>query len=106
MLTIGLIREGKIPSDNRVALTPAQCNWIHKNIPGIKIIAQQSQTRCFTDKEYSLQGIEVTEDLSACDVILGIKEVPIPMLIPGKHYFFFLILKNYRPIINHFFRQL
>ncbi len=89
MLTIGLIREGKVPADNRVALTPSQCNWIHKNISGIKIIAQNSQTRCFTDKEYQLQGIEVKEDLADCDVLLGIKEVPLDMLIPGKHYFFF-----------------
>ena len=33
MLKIGLIREGKIPADNRVALTPSQCKWIQKNMP-------------------------------------------------------------------------
>ncbi len=89
MLTIGLIREGKIPADNRVALTPSQCTWIHKNLSGIKIIAQSSLTRCYTDKEYQLKGIEVKEDISNCDVLLGIKEVPLHMLVPGKHYFFF-----------------
>ncbi len=36
MLKIGLIREGKIPADNRVALTPAQCKWLHKNFANIK----------------------------------------------------------------------
>src|SRR5690606_11738470 len=34
-------------------------------------------------------GIEVTEDVSDCDVLLGVKEVPVEALIPGKKYFFF-----------------
>ena len=42
MLTIGLIREGKTPADNRVALTPAQCKWLHKNFDSIRVIAQHS----------------------------------------------------------------
>ena len=29
MIKIGLIREGKIPADNRVALIPSQCKWRH-----------------------------------------------------------------------------
>lgn len=89
MIIIGLIREGKIPADNRVALTPAQCKWIQKNGPGIKILAQTSQNRCFSDKEYTMAGVEVTEDMSSCDILLGIKEVPISQLISGKTYLFF-----------------
>ncbi len=89
MLTIGLIREGKIPADNRVALTPAQCKWLHKNFPGIRVMAQHSGTRCFTDKEYQAAGVEVKEDISEADVLMGIKEVPVNQLIPGKTYLFF-----------------
>jgi saccharopine dehydrogenase (NAD+, L-lysine-forming) len=89
MLTIGLIREGKIPADNRVALTPAQCKWLHKNITAIRIVAQYSDKRCFTDKEYEMAGVEVVEDISNCDVLMGIKEVPVEQLIPGKTYLFF-----------------
>jgi hypothetical protein len=89
MLQIGLIREGKIPADNRVALTPAQCKWLHKNYPAIKVVAQHSNTRCFTDQEYARAGVEVREDVSDADVFLGIKEVPIDMLIPDKMYLFF-----------------
>jgi alanine dehydrogenase len=88
MLKIGLIREGKIPTDNRVALTPAQCKWVQEN-KNISILIQHSATRCYSDNEYIKAGIEVKEDLSKCDVLLGIKEVPIDMLIPGKVYFFF-----------------
>jgi len=89
MIRIGLIREGKIPSDNRVALTPAQCKWIHKNSDSVQIIAQHSDTRCFSDKEYKSAGVEVKEHISDCDIMLGIKEVPVDMLVPDKTYLFF-----------------
>lgn len=89
MLTIGLIREGKIPADNRVALTPAQCKWLHKSSSNLKIVVQSSPHRCFTDKEYRSAGVEIAEDMQQCDVLFGIKEVPIDQLIPDKTYLFF-----------------
>lgn len=88
MLKIGLIKEGKIPADNRVALTPQQCKWIGENM-NIKITVQHSDTRCYKDREYIEAGIKVKEDVSDCDVLLGIKEVPVAMLVPEKTYFFF-----------------
>jgi len=97
MITIGLIREGKIPPDNRVALTPAQCKWIHKESPDIRIIAQTSPVRCFSDNEYSRAGVNVQEDMSACDILLGIKEVPVEMLIAGKTYLFFSHTRKEQP---------
>jgi alanine dehydrogenase len=97
MLKIGLIREGKTPSDNRVALTPAQCKWIHKNNKDTRIIVQHSDTRCFSDKEYFMAGVEVKEDLSDCAILLGIKEVPVDMLIGGKTYLFFSHTKKLQP---------
>jgi saccharopine dehydrogenase (NAD+, L-lysine forming) len=89
MLTIALIREGKIPADNRVALTPAQCKWLHKNFNDIRVVAQHSDSRCFSDKEYEIAGVEVREDVAGCDVMMGIKEVPVDQLIAGKTYLFF-----------------
>ena len=88
MLKIGLIREGKIPPDNRVALTPAQCKWLKEN-KSISIVVQNSPNRCYSNDEYVKAGIEVKEDVSECDILFGIKEVPIDMLIPNKKYFFF-----------------
>ncbi len=88
MLKIGLIKEGKTPVDNRVALTPIQCKWVLEN-KNISIIVQNSATRCFSDAEYQKAGIEVKEDVSECDILFGIKEVPVDMLIPAKTYFFF-----------------
>jgi hypothetical protein len=97
MTRIGLIKEGKIPADNRVALTPAQCKWIHKNSDQVKIIVQSSDTRCFPDREYQSAGVEVKDDVSDCDILLGIKEVPIAQLIPGKTYLFFSHTKKKQP---------
>lgn len=97
MIKIGLIREGKTPSDNRVALTPAQCKWIHKNSTNVTIIAQQSTSRCFSNREYEMAGVTVQEDMSECDILLGIKEVPINMLLPGKTYLFFSHTKKQQP---------
>ncbi len=88
MIKIGLIREGKIPPDNRVALTPPQCKWVQQNF-NIEIRVQHSDTRCFKDREYADAGIVIAEDLSECDILFGIKEVPVDMLIPGKTYLFF-----------------
>lgn len=97
MTRIGLIKEGKNPADNRVALTPAQCKWIHKNAAHVKVIAQSSVNRCFSDKEYSTAGVEIKDDLNDCDILLGIKEVPIDELIPSKTYLFFSHTKKKQP---------
>ena len=96
MLKIGLIREGKIPPDNRVALTPKQCKWVQENLP-VSISVQHCDIRCFKDKEYIEAGIEVKDDVSDCDVLLGIKEVPVGMLVPEKTYFFFSHTKKLQP---------
>lgn len=96
MLVIGLIREGKIPADNRVALTPAQCRWILKNTD-YKIFVQPSPTRSFDDREYERSGAVLQQDLSNCDLLLGIKEVPVDMLIAGKTYMFFSHTKKMQP---------
>ena len=96
MLQIGLIREGKVPADNRVALTPVQCKWLQRNMP-VYIKVQHSETRCFKDREYTNAGIEVQDDVKDCDVLLGIKEVPVDMLIPEKTYLFFSHTKKMQP---------
>lgn len=89
MLKIGIIKEGKIPSDNRVALTPVQCKWLQEQYPGCKVLVQHSENRCFSDREYRLTGISVVDSLDDCDILLGIKEVPPQQILPGKKYLFF-----------------
>ncbi len=87
--TIGLIREGKSPPDKRVPLTPAQCRELLDTYPSVTLLVQSSPIRIYTDDEYRKAGIPVTEEMSECDILLGVKEVPIDHLIPGKTYLFF-----------------
>ncbi len=89
MLRIGLIREHKKNPDRRVAFTPKQCAYINSTDAGIHIIVESSPDRCFSDAAYREEGIEVATNMADCDVLMGIKEVPADMLMPGKTYFFF-----------------
>lgn len=88
-MKIGIIREGKTPPDKRVALTPNQCKRIVEGHPGTEIFVQPSPIRAIKDSEYEAEGLEMREDLSNCDLLIGVKEVPLEMLIPGKRYMFF-----------------
>jgi alanine dehydrogenase len=88
MKKIGILREEKQPVDNRAPLTPDDCRKIISTY-NYKIYVQHSQERCFTDAEYKEAGAEIQENLFECDIILGVKEVPIHYLIPGKRYMFF-----------------
>lgn len=86
-MKLAIIREGKIPSDSRVLLSPLQCQSLIKK--GHDIIVQSSTVRCFSDQSYIDLEVPVVEDVSMADVLLGVKEVPIDQLIPNKTYFFF-----------------
>lgn len=88
-MKLGIVREGKVPPDKRVPLTPDQCIEVMKNFPQVEVVVQPSPIRCFTDEEFAGKGITIQEDLSDCDILLGVKEVQIDDLIPGKIYFFF-----------------
>ncbi|HXB93288.1 MAG TPA: NAD(P)-dependent oxidoreductase, partial [Puia sp.] len=106
MIKIGLLREGKVPVDNRVALTPAQCKWIHRGAADVRILVQSSPDRCYSDKEYRAAGVEVTEDISGCDILLGIKEVPEKDLVAGKTYLFFSHTRKQQSYNQSMFRAI
>lgn len=88
-MKIGLLREWKEPVDKRVALTPDQCVQFTNKFPEIELVVEKSPDRTFSDQAYKKLGIAVLSDVSDCDILFGIKEVPIEKLIPKKTYFFF-----------------
>ena len=88
-MKIGLVKERKNPPDRRVVLSPKKCKILLERYPQLSIKVESSNIRVFSDDDYRAQGIEVVNDLSDCDVLLGVKEVPIADLIPAKKYFFF-----------------
>lgn len=87
--TLAIIREEKIPPDTRTPLSPAQARLVVERFPGTKVICQSSEYRCFHDDEYKAHGIPVVDDLSAADILLGVKEVSPERFIPGKTYLIF-----------------
>ncbi|MEN9526037.1 MAG: hypothetical protein RL447_808 [Bacteroidota bacterium] len=106
MIRIGLIQEGKVPADNRVALTPAQCKWLRRHRSDLEILVEPSETRCYSDREYAAAGATLTADLTSCDIILGIKEVPIQKLIPEKKFLFFSHTKKAQAYNQELFRAM
>jgi alanine dehydrogenase len=88
-MKIGIVRESKIPVDWRVPLHPQQCVEVMKQFPAVQFFVQPSDTRCFRNQEYVNVGIPLKEDLSDCDLLLGIKEIAEHILLPEKRYMFF-----------------
>jgi len=88
-MKIGVVREGKTPPDQRVPLTPAQCAELKRSYPDVELVVESSEVRRITDDEYRAEGIDVVKNLSGCDVLLGVKEVPLNELIPDTTYLFF-----------------
>lgn len=88
MLKIGILREEKVPHDRRVAFTPEQCKHIESTF-NVKIIVQPSDWRVIKDSQYTAAGITLQDNLTDCDILIGIKEVPAENLIPEKKYLFF-----------------
>ena len=88
-MKIGVIRETKNPPDKRVPLSPEKCAKLKQNFPEIELVVQSSNIRAFKDEEYSELGVNIVQDVSDCDVLLGVKEVEKEELLPNKTYFFF-----------------
>lgn len=88
-IKIGILKEEKTPPDKRVPLTPLVCAELVKQYSNVEIYVQPSTIRCYSDDEYKAFGIPIKEDLTDCDVLMGVKEVPVDKLIPNKTYFFF-----------------
>lgn len=88
-MIFGIIKERKNPPDRRVVFSPEELVQLQSQFPDAQFKVEPSDIRIFTDAAYADAGINVTDDLSDCDVLLGVKEVPVDALLPNKKYFFF-----------------
>lgn len=88
-LKVGILKETKTPPDRRVAVTPGLAKELAKRFPQVELKIQKSDLRAFRDEEYQKAGFTPMEDVSDCDILIGVKEVHIPELIPEKTYLFF-----------------
>ncbi|BAO54185.1 NAD(P)-dependent oxidoreductase [Nonlabens marinus] len=88
-MKFALIRERKNPPDRRVVLSPVQAAQLEHAFAKAELLIEPSQVRIFPDSSYTQAGLQVAEDITEADVMIGVKEVPVDALIPGKKYFFF-----------------
>ena len=87
-MKFGIIKERKNPPDRRVVFSPQKLQEFQQQFPEATIVVESSDIRVFSDDAYAKAGFEIIEDLSDCDVLIGVKEVPIADLIPNKKIFF------------------
>ena len=88
-IKVGILKETKSPPDRRVALPPQQGVELMEKFPNIELFIQPSDIRAYTNDEYKALGLTLMEDLSNCDILIGVKEVETQTLIPNKTYIFF-----------------
>jgi len=88
-MKFGIIKERKNPPDRRVVFSPDELTRLKQQHQNVSVKVERSDIRVFTDSEYENLGIELTDDVNDCDILFGVKEVPVENLIPNKSYFFF-----------------
>ncbi len=85
---IGIRREDRNPWERRAPLIPSHVRELQQNYP-LEVWVQPSATRVFSDDDYRREGAVIAQDLSPCQVIIGIKEIPSALILPEKAYLFF-----------------
>ena len=87
MGSIGIRREDKHEWEARVPLTPDAVREFRQ--AGIDVVVQPSDIRVFSDDAYRAAGATVDEDLSGCNVVFAVKEIPESIMRSGGSYVFF-----------------
>lgn len=90
---VGILSESTNKWERRVPLTPAHCARLLHGGSGktgvSRIIVQPSTKRIHHDSLYEDVGCEISEDLSECGLIVGIKQPKLEMILPDRAYAFF-----------------
>ncbi|XP_009618021.1 alpha-aminoadipic semialdehyde synthase isoform X1 [Nicotiana tomentosiformis] len=85
---VGILSEATNKWERRAPLTPSHCaRLLHTGVS--RIIVQPSTKRVHHDALYEDVGCEISEDLSDCGLILGIKQPKLEMILPDRAYAFF-----------------
>ena len=85
---IGIRREDKSEWERRVPITPEVVAEL-KEIHGLETWIQPSSVRVIPDAEFQAKGARLAEALSDCDVVFGVKEIPVEQFRSGGAYVFF-----------------
>ena len=88
-MKFAIITERKNPPDRRVVFSPEKLAEAREQFEDASFVVEESDIRVFPDMAYTINGFDVQEDVTDADIMIGVKEVPLDALIPGKKYFFF-----------------
>lgn len=85
---IGIRREDKGGWERRTPLTPDDVGELI-GVHDLEVWVQPADVRVIRESEFEQMGARVTEDLSSCPVVFGVKEMPLEVFRPGHTYVFF-----------------
>ncbi|MFT4803916.1 MAG: hypothetical protein ACI9YE_001112 [Psychroserpens sp.] len=88
-MKFAIIKERKNPPDRRVVFSPEKLAEARVQFPQAEFVVESSDIRVFSDDAYRQKGFAVLDDVSDCDVMIGVKEVPLEALLANKKYFYF-----------------
>ncbi len=103
-MKVGILRETRRWQDRRVPVTPETAALMLQNYPEIELFVQSSDLRVHQDLEYQQLGIPVVDDVSHCDLLIGVKEVANEVLIDGKTYVMFSHVAKEQAYNQEFFK--
>ncbi|KAL7096184.1 hypothetical protein ACP275_10G067200 [Erythranthe tilingii] len=90
---VGILSESTNKWERRAPLTPSHCARLLHGGSGktgvSRIIVQPSTKRIHHDQLYEDVGCEISQDLSECGLIVGIKQPQLEMILPDRAYAFF-----------------
>uniref|UniRef100_T1IMQ8 Uncharacterized protein n=1 Tax=Strigamia maritima TaxID=126957 RepID=T1IMQ8_STRMM len=84
---IAIRREDSSVWERRAPLSPSNVRQLIKQ--GCKVLVQPSNRRAYPMQAYANAGAIIQEEINDAPVIVGVKQVPIDLLIPDKTYCFF-----------------
>ncbi|KAF3778164.1 LKR/SDH Alpha-aminoadipic semialdehyde synthase [Nymphaea thermarum] len=90
---VGILSESCNIWERRAPLTPSHCARLlcggTTRSGASRIIVQPCTKRIYHDTQYEDIGCEISDDLSECGLILGVKQPKLEMILPDRAYAFF-----------------
>eukprot|EP00249_Psilotum_nudum_P019538 c27304_g1_i1 orf=257-3433(+) len=86
---VGIQREEYSKWERRAPVTPSHCAQLLQSHGVRRIIVQPCTKRVYHDLQYQNGGCQISDDLSECGLILGVKQPKLGTVLPDTAYAFF-----------------
>lgn len=81
-LVVGILPESKNEWERRAPLSPKDVEWLVKKNISVEVVS--SPLRIFNDAQYARYGAKIVTKFKKANLLIGIKEPPIDILIPDS----------------------